>query len=293
MHLEKSAKGEIMENNREVAIYDELSSGYEADSNLALYYSSADEIINIINKVKWDNVDVIIDLCCGSGILTERLQRVFSEADITGYDVSSKMLDLAKAKKNSSINYELQDVDRLEVIDFKADIITCNYGVHWLKRETISKIAKGLKKGGLFICSLPGYALGRAKVSKEGSNYVGNMNFNTILTIASKYKKYSKMSIPQRILGDWSSRLDHVAIKAEMKANMVNLLCEEIKTYLIDFNSSDELVSNLLSRGTYGDVFIENSSEFINDLILHTEKLKEIYHNLTEENITQYLIFQK
>lgn len=81
------------------------------------------EIVNHIYQS-----DVILDLACGTGILTRKIAEKFPNSKIIGIDITESYLELAK--KNSvlynNITYLLQDAENLN-LDLKFDCITSSY----------------------------------------------------------------------------------------------------------------------------------------------------------------------
>ncbi len=74
------------------------------------------------------NAKSILDLACGTGILTRKIAEKFPNSEIVGVDITESYLELAK--KNSSlhenISYVFQDAEKLH-LDSKFDCITSSY----------------------------------------------------------------------------------------------------------------------------------------------------------------------
>ena len=74
------------------------------------------------------NAKSILDLACGTGILTRKIAEKFPNSEIIGVDITESYLELAK--KNSSlyenISYVFQDAEKLH-LDSKFDCITSSY----------------------------------------------------------------------------------------------------------------------------------------------------------------------
>lgn len=280
-----------MEENN-VRLFDNLYSEYESSANLELYSTAANDMIGILQNLNISNVKKIYELCCGTGILTQRLAQLYHDAQITGYDASSGMLRLAKEKNIDKTELILQDINQLRVNDEKAEIIVSNYGMQWLDIKTLNYISSMLCDGGVFICSLPGYITGNIEISKAKSNYVGNMLFKAILNVSAN-NKYREKAYTKKIIQEWQKRIDADEIKNAAKFLNLSIIDDYAKGSDIVFQSVQDLVVSIINRGIFGDIFSYESSDFVQDLIKYVEKLSIKYNNLCEENITRFLVFQK
>lgn len=90
----------------------------------------------------------ILDFGCGTGYLEQFLKP--KQNKITGIDVSSKMLSLAK-KKYPNVNYKKQDIYQFKAHE-KFDLIVENSVLHHLKdyEEVLVTCSKLLKPSGVF-----------------------------------------------------------------------------------------------------------------------------------------------
>lgn len=73
-------------------------------------------IEEIKNKLELNKEDILLDLCCGNGVLTHDLAKHCK--NIIGIDFSKPFIENAKKYKNKeNINYLIQDVSRLDEIN--------------------------------------------------------------------------------------------------------------------------------------------------------------------------------
>lgn len=79
----------------------------------------------ILNKIYGKS---ILDLACGTGILTRKIAQRFPHADVIGVDMSTSYLDVAKLNSKSfrNILFIHQDAEKLE-LDQRFDSITSSY----------------------------------------------------------------------------------------------------------------------------------------------------------------------
>ncbi len=85
------------------------------------YIKMANFIENTINDAGFKEKGIVLDLACGSGILTERLKNL--GYDMIGIDLSVDMLNIAK-EKNPDILYLCQDMREFELYG-TVDCVCC------------------------------------------------------------------------------------------------------------------------------------------------------------------------
>ena len=99
------------------------------------------------------NAKSILDLACGTGILTRKIAEKFPNSEIIGVDITESYLELAK--KNSSlyenISYVFQDAEKLH-LDSKFDCITSSYIPKYCDAKILVKrCVEHLNQGGKII----------------------------------------------------------------------------------------------------------------------------------------------
>jgi len=99
------------------------------------------------------NAKLILDLACGTGILTRKIAEKFPNSEIIGVDITESYLELAK--KNSSlyenISYVFQDAEKLH-LDSKFDCITSSYIPKYCDAKILVKrCVEHLNQGGKII----------------------------------------------------------------------------------------------------------------------------------------------
>ncbi|WP_244833287.1 50S ribosomal protein L11 methyltransferase [Clostridium sp. BJN0001] len=100
-----------------------------------------------------DNSDTVIDVGCGSGILTIAAKMLGANKAI-GVDLDPIAVDSAKgnAKLNNLTGIEILEGNLLDVVSEKADIIVANI-IAQVIVSFVEDVKKTLKSGGYFICS--------------------------------------------------------------------------------------------------------------------------------------------
>lgn len=96
----------------------------------------------------------ILDLGCGTGDLTKKIQDV--GATVIGIDSSAEMIATAQAKF-PNINFQVGDARKLP-FEESFDAIFSNAVLHWVpeKEKAISSMYKSLKKGGRMVVEFGG-----------------------------------------------------------------------------------------------------------------------------------------
>ena len=186
--------------NNDNELFDNFYNNYETNENRQFYEESSKEIINKIKTYKSSAANKVLDLCCGTGILSELIWDNFEEYKILGVDISENMINVAKSKNIQGIKYFVCDANKLTCVNEELDIIASNYGVQWLTEAAFSEISRTLKDGGIFVCSIPGYTTGKVDVDREKADYVGNMFFKIISSQARRFEKIDKVNYAKKVI---------------------------------------------------------------------------------------------
>lgn len=105
----------------------------------------------IIKKIPQCNS--ILDLACGTGILTKEISEKLPDAKIVGVDITESYLDIAKKRfnGNKNISFVKQDAEKLDLNE-KFDCITSSYLPKYCNPEILVDVCiKHLKNGGKVI----------------------------------------------------------------------------------------------------------------------------------------------
>ena len=105
----------------------------------------------ILKKIP--SVNLVLDLACGTGILTRLIADAYPNAKIIGVDIMQNYLDVAKINSQNygNITFVNQDAEKLN-LDLKFDCITSSYLPKYCDAETLVKVCiKHLKDDGVII----------------------------------------------------------------------------------------------------------------------------------------------
>lgn len=138
------------DNNAQIAaFFDGLAPSWDDNER-----STAEDLRHFLKPLNIKKGDKILDIACGTGIITPLLQER-SKSPVIGVDISSKMIELAKAKyaSNPSLIFENEDFYTFNGRDF--DWIICfNAYPHFIDKDAfIRKLYFTLSHNGCFaIC---------------------------------------------------------------------------------------------------------------------------------------------
>ncbi len=125
------------------SFFDRLSSGWDAHSHI-----DPKAIFSLLEKVGIGKDDRILDLGCGTGVLTPFLLSSTNE-EIIGLDVSAGMIEEAKKKYAGEKRVRFINADFYSFEDEAFDLIVCfDAYPHFLDPEGFAKKASSLVKDG-------------------------------------------------------------------------------------------------------------------------------------------------
>lgn len=153
---------------------------------------TAEERIPLYLKVGMKDADSILDVGCGSGIVTRDIANL-TAGTVTGIDESEDMIDVAKRirHKHGNIDFCVGDADNLPFCDNSFDIASCNLVLMWAKdpQRVVDEMYRVTKTNGMVLASLePDYGgklhypenprvdpifAGKAILDKGGDPHIG------------------------------------------------------------------------------------------------------------------------
>ena len=111
--------------------------------------------IDLVNRIEISDPKKIVDIGCGPGNSTEILKKYWSNADITGIDNSSQMIEKAK-KEYPEGRWILSDATNWKP-ENKFDIIFSNATLQWIpnQKELIKNLFDFLSENGILAVQVP------------------------------------------------------------------------------------------------------------------------------------------
>jgi len=131
--------------------FDKTAQTYDKVVNLATFGKDKYWKKEILKKIP--NCNSILDLACGTGILTFQIAEKFHGSKIVGVDITESYLNVArtKLKPHGNISFLRQDAEKLN-LDSKFDCITSSYIPKYCNPDTlISVCLNHLNTGGKII----------------------------------------------------------------------------------------------------------------------------------------------
>lgn len=259
--------------SRGEGVYDFLAGQYDF-YNYHFYSHVAEETINHILQL-FDFSDkyprTILDLCCGTGILTCRLARTFPRSKIVGLDLSPEMISIARSQRGSTnIEYVLADAHDLSVLGENIDLITCNYGIHWLEPRVFLSLQQVLNESGKMIFACIRDLFHPSQLHED--SLAGKL-LSSIRKVALSYESELKNNIFDQLCTFWGSCLDSGTIKKMLMESNFFYLQEENSSYEESFKNGETLLSSYMSRGVFSDILHPLPEGFFEDLVEEMQKL--------------------
>jgi ubiquinone/menaquinone biosynthesis C-methylase UbiE len=199
---------------RNMKIWNEIAPRYHkrwASVNKGPFQSTK----KLIELVKINKNNVVLDVACGTGVVTKQIQKKVGNAGhVIGVDTSTTAIKIAKKWNEKNKNLDFVNIDA-ENFSFskKFDIITCQYALFFFPnaQKALKNMKNSLKKSGKIGISVHG--------SKDNVPF-----FNSILDSVVKYiPDYVPPGTPN--LDRFGSKS---ALKAEVrKAGFSNIIVKE------------------------------------------------------------------
>lgn len=125
-----------------VSVFNKLAKMYqEKFMDVNLYSETFDFFCDQIKK---ENAE-ILEIACGPGNITKYLLDKRPDFKITGIDLSSNMIDLAKIN-NPKAEFQLMDCRDLGMISKKYDAIMCGFCLPYLNKMEVRKLTEDASK---------------------------------------------------------------------------------------------------------------------------------------------------
>lgn len=100
------------------------------------------------------NASSILELACGTGIVTKRVKENFPDAKITASDLNPDMMKVGKEKlPGDKIEWAVVNAEEIPYPDNSYDCVICQFGIMFVpdKQKMVSESCRVLKPGGTFI----------------------------------------------------------------------------------------------------------------------------------------------
>ena len=120
----------------------------------------ADEFLNWLNlpsKLRW------LDVCCGSGVLTEAIVNLYAPARVAGVDASPYQIEFARTRRAyPTVTFETGDAMALSFAEASFDIAVCGLGLNYIlePERALDEMRRVTVPGGVIAAYVWDYADG-------------------------------------------------------------------------------------------------------------------------------------
>jgi predicted TPR repeat methyltransferase len=177
-----------------VGLFDGYAESFEDNLVCMLEYKAHTELVNYLlrQQILPNNLDRVLDLGCGTGLLGQALLECCKISELVGVDLSANMLVQCRAK---NIYHELRNEDLIQYLQKVASsidlIVSTDVLIYLGDLDAVfAGCYKCLKPGGYLCVSVESMFFGNYKITSSG-RYKHSLSY-----IKSLYKKYhfSKMN---------------------------------------------------------------------------------------------------
>lgn len=110
------------------AFFDQTAAEYDAEES---HGGRARELYPlIIDRAQKAGFDSLLDIACGTGAMLFAISQAAPSASLSGVDLSTGMLDIARKRLDGIAELEKADATVLPFEDGAFDVITCNHAFH-------------------------------------------------------------------------------------------------------------------------------------------------------------------
>lgn len=160
----------------------------------------------MISLIQNDNPQNVLDVGCGTGAMLEMIQEKYPEANCTGADLSSSMIEFA-AKSHPHFTFCVADAIQLPFNDSSFDVVTNAISFHHYTDPTraVKEAYRVLKPGGQFLLMdiTPKNKIIR-KIHDFGANYLvrdGHHAFQSLANTRELFRQSGLKDIKQTRVG--------------------------------------------------------------------------------------------
>jgi malonyl-CoA O-methyltransferase len=142
-------------NQRIKATFNKANESY--DDHCALQKNIGNNLVDYLTQFNY-KTSRIIDLGCGTGIVTEHLMNTLTYHDFHAIDFAERMLIKTRGRlASTNIKIYSANFDNLPTFTQKFDLIFSNMALHWSNHllQTLEMIIKQLSKNGIIAFSVP------------------------------------------------------------------------------------------------------------------------------------------
>lgn len=125
---------------------------YESD-HAGIYEMCKDDYPQMLAELELEPFEDVLDVGCGTGAVLELLHERYPHKQLTGLDLTPKMIEVACAKQLDNINFIVGDAENLPFEPQSFDAVLCSNSFHHYPRPDrfFTEAARVLRPGGRLI----------------------------------------------------------------------------------------------------------------------------------------------
>ena len=137
--------------------FDEQADYYDADNTAPVSKYPKICYPFVLNELKQIKFSTLLDIGCGTGMLTSLISKEMPKSTLTGVDLSDKMIAQAMKKNLPNATFAVGDAENLDYADESFDAIICILSIHHHPNyhKTLAGMMRMLKPNGtVIICEM-------------------------------------------------------------------------------------------------------------------------------------------
>lgn len=132
--------------------FTEAAQIYESD-HAGIYEMCKDDYPQMLAELELEPFEDVLDVGCGTGAVLELLHEQYPHKQLTGLDLTPKMIEVACAKQLDNINFIVGDAENLPFEPQSFDAVLCSNSFHHYPHPDrfFAEAARVLRPGGRLI----------------------------------------------------------------------------------------------------------------------------------------------
>lgn len=156
----------------------------------------------IIDRLKLNGDETLLDAGCGTGRLTKHLLELVPDGRVIGVDASAQMLEKAREHLGDSVELHHQDLTRLDLPE-KVDVVYSSAVFHWIEdHEALFRSLHGTMKPGAKLEAQCGGAGNIAEIQRTLEALDGDERFSPYLRGDRRPWNYASVGDTELRLGE-------------------------------------------------------------------------------------------
>ena len=125
---------------------------YESD-HAGIYEMCKDDYPQMLAELELEPFEDVLDVGCGTGAVLELLHEQYPHKQLTGLDLTPKMIEVACAKQLGNVNFIVGDAENLPFESQSFDAVLCSNSFHHYPHPDrfFAEAARVLRPGGRLI----------------------------------------------------------------------------------------------------------------------------------------------